>query len=73
MSASPPCLDCGKPLIVAPFSDQYPKGTAFSSCYLCPFCRTHRYASEAAALARCRAGLDRQRSQAELKKASDAA
>jgi hypothetical protein len=56
--AAPPCLDCGEPLTVAPFAAAY-NGAGFSSCYLCPFCRTHRYKSEAHALARVRAGFQK--------------
>lgn len=58
----PPCLDCGEPLTRAPLGPAYPKDAIWSSCYLCPFCRTHRYKSEAQALARCVAGLERLRS-----------
>lgn len=58
---SPPCLDCGKALTRAPMSDAYPKDAMWSSCYLCPFCRTNRYRNEAQALARCVAGLARLR------------
>ena len=51
-----PCLDCAAPL-PALTSPDYPPDALFSKCYLCPFCRKHRYTSEAHALARCRAGL----------------
>lgn len=57
MAELPPCLDCGEPLTAHPNSTKYPPGTQSSAIYLCPFCRTHRYTSEAAALARCQAGL----------------
>jgi hypothetical protein len=63
---NPPCLDCGEPLTTHPGSDKYP-GFNFSNIYLCPFCRTHRYRSEAAALARCQAGLEKRRAAMEIR------
>jgi hypothetical protein len=63
---TPPCLDCKAPLTESPASEAYGTEVLFSACYLCPFCRTHRYKSEAHAMARCRAGLERLRSSSDL-------
>lgn len=60
MSASPTCLDCRDPLTVHPASEVYRQiGADFSAIYLCPFCRQHRYKSEAHAMARIRASFER--------------
>lgn len=61
MIAFPPCLDCREPLTRAPMGPAYPKDAVWSSVYLCPFCRINRYKSEAHAIARCLAGLERLR------------
>lgn len=59
--STPPCLDCRAPLTTHPASEAYGPAFLWSACYLCPFCRKHRYKSEAHALARCQAGLARLR------------
>lgn len=61
MVTHPPCLDCRKPLTRAPMGPAYPRDAELSSVHLCPFCRTNRYTSEAHAIARCLAGLERRR------------
>lgn len=57
----PVCLDCLEPLTDWVGSSKYPPSAGFSRIYLCVFCRTHRYKSEAHALARCQAGFARAR------------
>lgn len=54
---TPPCLDYKEPLTTHPASDAYGPALLQSACYLCPFCRTHRYKSEAHALARGLSGF----------------
>jgi hypothetical protein len=56
----PICLDCREPLRDGVLSGRYPTGAFWSRCYLCVFCRTHRYKSEAHAISRCRAAFERQ-------------
>lgn len=51
------CLDCGA--VLPPIHDEAYRGTGRSRVYLCPMCRTVRYPSEAAAWARCVAGIER--------------
>lgn len=63
MVTQPPCLDCGAPLTRAPLGPAYPADAIWSSVYLCPFCRTHRYKSEAHAWARCSAALEKWRAE----------
>lgn len=58
---NPPCLDCREPIEDGLGSSKYPTDAKFSRCYLCAFCRTHRYTNEHSALSRCRAGLARLR------------
>ena len=55
----PPCLDCRQPIKEHVRSSKYPKGAAWSACYLCAFCRTNRYKSEAHAIARVRAAFEK--------------
>lgn len=55
----PVCLDCGTAAMGGVGSDKYPKAAFWSRCYLCAFCRTHRYKSEAHAIARVRAAFER--------------
>jgi hypothetical protein len=55
----PVCLDCREPLRDGVLSKRYPPGAMWSRCYLCVFCRTHRYKSERHAIARCRAAFER--------------
>lgn len=57
--AVPECFDCKTPLTRAPMGPAYPDGAVWSSVYLCPFCRTHRYRNERHAMARVLAGLER--------------
>ncbi len=53
------CLDCEQPIQDGVASDEYPADAEWSRCYLCALCRTHRYRTEAQAMARCEAGLAR--------------
>ena len=56
---SAPCLDCREPISDGVGSDKYPPDAQWSRCYLCAFCRTHRYKSEAHAIARVRAAFEK--------------
>lgn len=63
-ASPPPCLDCREPIADAVRSDGYPEKAQWSRCYLCAFCRTHRYRSERHAMARIWAGFERARAEA---------